>query len=96
MSAEPANGKATASLIIQALGVLLFVIAPLIIMYAKINTIETTLMERLGEVETQFRAADEFRNVNLASQMRFNSLLWQKAYGEQFPGEIYFPTITKK
>ncbi len=91
---EP-NGKATMGLVIQAAGVLVFVIAPLILMYSKINTIEVTLTEKLAEVETQFRAADEYRNVNLAGEMRFVSLLWQKSYGEPFPSDIYFPTISR-
>lgn len=94
MSAEP-NGKATANLVLQAIGVIIFVISPLVLMYSKINTLEVTLTERLAEVETQFKAADEYRNINLAGQMRFNSLLWQKSYGEPFPNETYFPAISR-
>lgn len=51
---------------------------------------------RLVEVETQFRAADEFRNINLAGQMRYNSLLWQQCFGTSFPTEVYFPAISQK
>lgn len=95
MSEHEPNGKATAGLIIQALGVLLFVVTPLVVMYAKINTLETTLTERLAEVETQFRAADEFRNINLASTHRSFGLLWPKVFGQEFPQEVYFPRISK-
>lgn len=50
----------------------------------------------LIEIETQFRASDEFRNVNLAGQMRFNSLMWQQIFGVPFPMEVYFPSISKQ
>ena len=96
MPHEPPNGKATISLVIQGLGFLILVVAPLIIMYSKLNSLESMVTERLGEVETQFRAADEYRNVMLATQMRYVALLWHKAYGEPFPTETYFPTISRK
>jgi hypothetical protein len=85
------NGKATLGLAVQVIGLVLFVIAPMLTMYVKVNELEV----KLQEVETQFRAMDEFRNINLAGQMRFNSLLWQKAYGQSFPQEVYFPSIHK-
>lgn len=49
----------------------------------------------LVEVETQFKASDEFRNVNLAEQMRINSMLWQHTFGTPFPAETYYPSIAK-
>lgn len=96
MSHEAPNGKATVSLILQGAAFLVLVVAPLIIMYSKLNSLEIMVTERLGEVETQFRAADEYRNVMLATQMRYIGLLWHKAYGEPFPTETYFPTISRK
>lgn len=90
------NGKATLGLISQVTAVVLggiFTIAtPLILMYTRITALEV----QLTEVETQFKAADDYRNINLTSQMRLNSLMWQKAYGEPFPSEMYFPSISNR
>lgn len=97
-SPEP-NGKATIGLVVQiaavVIGVIGTVATPLILMYSKLNALEVTMNERLSEIETQFRAADEYRNINLANQMRWVALLWQKTYGEPLPGEVYFPAISK-
>lgn len=108
MTHEP-NGKATVNLVVAILtviiaiftaiigtvGVVIAIATPLVLMYSKMNAIEVQYSERLREVETQFRAADEFRNINLAGQMRFNGLLWQQSFGSPFPQEVYFPSIAK-
>ncbi len=49
----------------------------------------------ITEIESQFKAADEYRNINLAGQMRTNALLWQRIYGEPYPTEVYFPSISR-
>lgn len=92
------NGKTMASLVIQIIGIVIIVggvvasvATPIILMYAKINTLET----KLEEIETQFHSADEVRNIQYASTLRFTSLLWTKSYGEPFPSEVYFPHVTK-
>ena len=92
MGHEPQNGKATIQVAIQTLLLLGAALSAVITLYMKISALES----KIEEIETQFRAVDEFRNVNLAGQMRFNALLWQKAYGETFPSEVYFPTISRK
>ncbi len=83
-------------LVVQVAGTVVtlvaIVAAPLILMYSRINTLEV----ELSEVETQFKAADDYRNINLAAQMRFNSLLWQQAFGQPFPSEVYFPSISNR
>jgi hypothetical protein len=48
------------------------------------------------EIETQFRASDQSRNVQFANQQRTNALLWRKSYGESYPSEIqYYPEIAR-
>lgn len=97
---EQPNGKATIGLVVQVAGVVIAIIVtvatPLILMYSKLNALEVTLMGRMDEVETQFRALDEFRNINLASQMRYNALLWKQTYGSDFPNAVYFPQISRQ
>ena len=99
MSHELPNGKATATLWLQVGAVVVGLVtliagvsAPIILMYSKLNTLEV----KLSEIETQFKAADDYRNMNLASNQRYISLLWQKTYGESFPTEIYFPEISNR
>lgn len=49
--------------------------------------------EDLREVDMQFRAVDQIHNLNAASQMRVNALLWNKVYNQTFPPDIYFPQM---
>jgi len=50
----------------------------------------------LKEVETQFRATDQVRNLMHANDLRIQSLLWQKVYGAPYPAENpYLPTIAQ-
>lgn len=94
------NGKATIGLVVQitaiVIGLIGAVATPLIMMYSKLQTLEVMVTERLGEVETQFRAADNMRNVNLAAQMRVNALLWQKVFEASLPTEVYYPEISNR
>jgi hypothetical protein len=90
------NGGVRLSLVLQIVASTLFIVAtisaPLILMYSKVVTLQT----QLNEIETQFKANDEFRNVNLAGQMRINSMLWQKVFDQTFPSETYYPTISNR
>ncbi len=49
------------------------------------------------EIETQFRAADQSRNVQFASQQRMDSMLWEKTFpGSRYPSDaLYYPNISK-
>jgi hypothetical protein len=55
--------------------------------------------ERLAnerEIETQFRASDEARNVQFATQQRMDALLWEKVFSNRYPSDaIYYPHIAK-
>lgn len=102
MSEHESNGKATASFVATiittvavTLGLIASVATPLILMYSKLNAMEVQFGERLQEIETQFKAADDFRNINLAQQSRVNALMWRQAYGVDFPQELYYPAIAK-
>lgn len=59
----------------------------------KTNVATTT--SALTEIETQFRASDQIRNAQTANTNRFLSLLWQKAYSEPFPAEVFYPEISR-
>lgn len=52
---------------------------------------------KLIEIETQFRASDQSRNVQFANQQRLDALLWEKTFaGSRFPTDaIYYPSISK-
>lgn len=54
------------------------------------------LVKDFGEVETQFKAADEFRNMNQSHVMRYIAILWQKVNGEALPSDGYYPSISKQ
>ncbi len=52
--------------------------------------------QKLSEIETQFRAADEVRNVQFAEQSRMNAMVGEAA-GVKLPqGPYYFPHIAKE
>lgn len=56
----------------------------------------TTVCADLKEVETQFRATDQIRNLMHANDLRVQSLLWQKVYAAPYPAENpYLPTIAQ-
>lgn len=51
----------------------------------------------LTEIETQFRAEDETRNMMHLYDLRQIALLWEKVFGQRFPTDAnYFPDIGKK
>jgi hypothetical protein len=51
----------------------------------------------LTEIETQFRAADQVRNIQFANQLRYDALLWERIFGTRFPSDIqYYPSISQK
>ncbi len=49
------------------------------------------------EIETQFRAADQARNVQFATQQRTDAVLWEKTFpGSRYPSDaLYYPNISK-
>lgn len=51
--------------------------------------------ESLREVETQFLASDQMRNIQLSSNMRWTAILWKKVYGDDFPTYEYYPSIAQ-
>jgi hypothetical protein len=56
----------------------------------------TVLKTQNVETETQFRAADQLRNLMHLSDLRVESLLWKKTFGTDYPiGEPYLPTIAR-
>lgn len=51
----------------------------------------------LTEVETQFRASDQVRNLQDANQWRIISLIFEKSFKQKFPSDIqYYPNISQK
>ena len=52
----------------------------------------------LTEIETQFEAADQIRNLMHANELRVESLLWQKTFaGTSFPTDnAYYPSIANR
>lgn len=54
------------------------------------------LVKDFGEVETQFKAADEFRNMNHSTVMRYVAMLWQTVNGVALPNDGYYPSISKQ
>lgn len=52
---------------------------------------------QLKEVETQFRASDQVRNLMHVDTLRIQSMLWRKAFGADYPtGNVYLPTIAQE
>lgn len=50
----------------------------------------------LIEVETQFRSADQTRNIMHANDMRMQAMLWRKAFNVEYPTDnAYYPTIAQ-
>jgi hypothetical protein len=57
----------------------------------------SSICAHLVEIETQFRAADQVRNLMHANDLRLISLLWQKQYHQPYPGgDPYLPTIAQE
>lgn len=51
----------------------------------------------LVEIETQFRATDQVRNVIHANDLRVQSMLWRKSFGQDYPiGNAYYPSIAQE
>lgn len=62
----------------------------------KIKLIAEVQNARLVEIETQFRAADQARNVQFATQQRFDAILYEKVFGSRYPSDaIFYPNISK-
>lgn len=54
----------------------------------------SAIQRDLIEIETQFCAEDEFRNLTHANDLRAMALLWHKTFGDDFPiGSAYYPRI---
>jgi hypothetical protein len=47
------------------------------------------------EIETQFRAAENYANLTRVWENRIFALLWEKVYGQQFPAFQFYPTIAQ-
>ena len=57
---------------------------------------EALLNSRLVEIETQFRAEDQLRNIQWADMRRTISLLWHRTYNEDYPAQQFYPSIAKE
>lgn len=52
------------------------------------------MRQSLKEVETQFCASDDVRNLMHAHDLRLTALLWKKTFGTDYPiGDAYYPKI---
>lgn len=55
-----------------------------------------TVCSSLIEIETQFRSADQTRNIMHANDLRVNAMLWKKTFGVEYPTDnAYYPTIAQ-
>lgn len=55
-----------------------------------------TICSALIEVETQFRSADQTRNIMHANDLRVRAMLWKKTFGVEYPtNNAYYPTIAQ-
>jgi hypothetical protein len=86
MSQSETNGKATAGLVVQivatviaTIGVVSAIATPIILMYSRENSLEVDVSRRFTEIETQFRANDQLRNIQFSDQQRLNSMLWNSS-----------------
>lgn len=62
----------------------------------KIQNAQELNNARFVEIETQFRAADQSRNVQFATQQRIDAILWEKTFGTRYPSDaVYYPNIAK-
>ncbi len=59
----------------------------------QLRSLQATLPETLREIETQFKAVSMLRNVQIESQDRDLSLLWEKVYGQQRQSLNYWPIV---
>ncbi len=51
----------------------------------------------LVEVETQFRASDQVRNLMHVDSLRIEAMLWHKSFNAEFPvSNAYLPTIARE
>jgi len=62
---------------------------------AETKASEAKWTEKQTEQESQFRSADQVRNLQIATQMRFVALLWQRTYGDKFPDFLFNPAISQ-
>lgn len=57
---------------------------------------DTAFNAKLTEIETQFRAEDQMRNVQWAEMRRTISLLWESEFKTRYPSEIqFYPSIAQ-
>lgn len=56
---------------------------------------EAKWTEKQTEQESQFRSADQVRNLQHITSMRYVALLWEKIYGARFPEFMFNPSIAQ-
>jgi len=62
---------------------------------SKIDMAVAVTNARLVEIETQKRGDAQSRNIQWASQLRWDALLFEKCFKSRFPSEIqYYPDIS--
>lgn len=63
---------------------------------AQNSTDISVFRSNLTEVETQFRASDELRNLTHAADMRVTAMLWEKQFKSRYPTDnAYYPSISR-
>ena len=100
---QESNGKTTAGLVVQIATIVVSIVAavstPIILMYSKVNAMEVEMTKKFEEVETQFRALDQTRNIQFSDQQRTNALIWNATeLGKHTPypsGPFFQPNISK-
>jgi len=100
---QESNGKTTAGLVVQIATIVVSIVAavstPIILMYSKVNAMEVEMTKKFEEVETQFRALDQTRNIQFSDQQRINALIWNATeLGKHTPypsGPFFQPNISK-
>lgn len=63
---------------------------------AELNAKQAAHEAALTEIESQFRALENYQNLMRADQIRTNALLWKKAFGDEYPsGAAFYPSIAR-
>lgn len=62
--------------------------------YSDLTNQVTAIQRDLKEIETQFCAADDVRNLSHATDLRIFAMLWEKVYMSHFPTDnAFYPKI---
>lgn len=63
---------------------------------ARINVAMAGMIKDFAEIETQFRASDQVRNIQFASQQRLDAIMWEGIFKTRYPSDaVFYPHISK-